>query len=155
MTNSRNNVVPINKYSNINYTYNRQSKNRSRYNRVKTIVTGIVIFIAIIIAGTLLIQHVDNNIEMYSSVSRYHFMQDLNNNDSEAIERYKNHYIANDKYLFDGPLTIGLMAQKYGIDSNELYNIYVESGYESAQEFFEDYVQNRAECQEFEDTYCG
>jgi len=153
MTNPRNNIVPISNYSNINYR--RQSKKRARYNRVKTIVTNIVIFIAVIAAGSLLMLHIDDNIEVYSSTRNYQFMMDLNNGDREAIERYESHYIARDKYLFNGPLTIELMAEKYNIDFEELYEIYEESGYESAQKFFKDYVQNRAECQEFEDTYCG
>jgi len=57
-----------------------------------------------------------------------------------------------DEYLFNGSVTIHMMAEKYGLDGKELYKIYEASDCETAQEFFEEYVQYRAICEEFENN---
>jgi len=46
------------------------------------------------------------------------------------------------------------MAEKYGLDGKVLNEIYEKSEYESAQEFYEDYVKHASKCQEFIDTNC-
>lgn len=60
----------------------------------------------------------------------------------ECIMRYKDVYISKDKYIFNGPLTIRLMAEKYGLDYDDLYYEYSTSGL-SAQKFFNKYIARR------------
>jgi len=118
---------------------NRQSRMiRRRINAIISIILAIAAVFAIV-GG---IYTIASNSEMYDTVARKSFKNDLNNGDEEAIERYKNEYIENDKYLFNGPLTIKLMAEKYDLDSNELYEIYVDSDYDTAQDFYKHYVKD-------------
>jgi len=111
---------------------------RRRINAIISIILAIAAVFAIV-GG---IYTIASNSEMYDTVARKSFKNDLNNGDEEAIERYKNEYIENDKYLFNGPLTIKLMAEKYDLDSNELYEIYVDSDYDTAQDFYKHYVKD-------------
>ena len=123
---------------------------RLRYDRIFILL----ITLALIISSIYFVVDFCKYPETYSSTMANSLRIDLENGDEEAINAYKEKYIARNEYLFDGPMTIEFMAEKYGLDSKVLYEIYTSSEYESAQEFYEDYVQYAAKCQEFIDKNC-
>lgn len=100
-----------------------------------------ILSIMLIICFAIGCIHIITDIEKFSSISQYHLLLDLNDGDQEAIDRYQ-YYIDKDDYLFDGPLTIHMMAEKYGLDGDVLYETYLNSEYESAQKFYNEYVKN-------------
>ena len=67
--------------------------------------------------------------EKYDSVARYQLMLDLERGDEEAEEYYKDNYISDDLYLFDGDISFNMFAEKYNIiDKDSVYQDYKESG---------------------------
>lgn len=80
--------------------------------------------------------------EVYDSMSRNVLKLKLNDRDPEAIEYYKDNFIARNDYIFNGPLTITLMAQQYGLNVEAMLHQYEYGDYESAQIFFETYVRD-------------
>lgn len=79
--------------------------------------------------------------EEVSSTARYQLKMGLNNGDIEDINRYNMVYIANDKYLFDGPVTISACCDKYGLDYNFIYEDFQNSNYRSFQEYFDNEIK--------------
>ena len=79
--------------------------------------------------------------ELYITTAKKDLMIQLEEGNDLAIEYYVTQYIENDKYIFDGPITAALMAQRYGIDTAKLSEMYEESGYETLQEFYENVIK--------------
>ena len=108
-----------------------------------------VVLVGIVIGVFTAFQHGDLAVNV-STQAKYAFMKDLNARESDAIELYRTEYIAYDDYIFDGPLTIELMAEKYNLNSKELWSVYQASGIDSAQEFYSKYVIPKITTLEYE-----
>lgn len=92
---------------------------------IKDMVIGAVL---IYILGSSIIKGVMYP-EQVSSTQRYHLMNELNRGDEQAIEYYRDRYIARDVYLFDGDLSFSLFVEKYGIiNVDSVYRQYKASG---------------------------
>lgn len=103
-------------------------KKAGRTRRVKRIVSRIF-FIAIAILIIIFVVDMFKHYEKYDSVARYQLMLDLEKGDEEAEEYYKNNYISDDVYLFDGDISFNMFAEKYNIiDKDSVYQDYKESG---------------------------
>lgn len=99
-----------------------------RTRRAKRIISRIF-FIAITILIIIFIIDMFKHYEKYDSVARYQLMLDLEQGDTEAIEYYKDNYIKDDLYLFDGDISFDMFAEKYNIiDKDTVYQDYKESG---------------------------
>lgn len=83
-----------------------------------------------------------NNFEVYSNTARYQLMNGVERGDAEDIARF-NDYIEKDVYLFNGPITIKAMADKYNLDAEQLSNEFEESGYDELQTFFNKVIKDR------------
>jgi len=152
MTNN-NNSNNNNKYT-TSSAYSRAKQRRAEKRRRRKMirrVINVIIAIVIFIGFFTLVNDMVTDFETYSSTAKSHLRIELNEGKQEAIDRYW-YYINKDEYLFNGSVTIHMMAEKYGLDGKELYKIYEASDCETAQEFFEEYVQYRAICEEFENN---
>lgn len=103
----------------------------------KLAFTAIVIVTIINTIAVMYTAIASTPVEMFDSISLNNLRGELNNGDKEAIEYYKENFIARNNYVFDGPLTIRLMAEQYGLDYAEVMQQYKNGDYESAQEFYE------------------
>ena len=116
------------------------SKQLKRKIRIAKFITSRVLAIALIIAALVLICKTVVNYatypEKYLTTARYHLMLDIEDGDTESIERYMDVYIANDMYLFDGPFTIRACCDRYDLDYNEVYKEFNNSDYANFQEYF-------------------
>ena len=81
--------------------------------------TGNIISIIIVIIMVAVFADVFKHYERYDTVAKYHLMLDLEKGDSEALEYYKDNYISDDIYLFDGDISFNLFAEKYSIKAEE------------------------------------
>lgn len=81
--------------------------------------TGNIISIIIVIIMVAVLADVFKHYERYDTVAKYHLMLDLEKGDSEALEYYKDNYISDDIYLFDGDISFNLFAEKYSIKAEE------------------------------------
>lgn len=117
-----------------------KQKRKINKKRIYTIILSIIIILTCvgIIRHTYLVVKYP---EQMSSVERYHFMCDLNDNEEEAIERYEEAYISRDVYLFDGPCTIKMCCKKYNLDYDVISQDYKESNYQSFQEYFDNEIK--------------
>lgn len=97
----------------------------------------VIVSAIILIAGYFI---VTTPIEEYSSTMANTLRMELNDGNPEYIEYYKEKFIDNDRYLFDGPKTFELMGEKYGVSGETLMDLYEKSTCESAQEFHDTYV---------------
>lgn len=103
-------------------------KKARRARRAKKIVSR-VFFIAIAILIIIFVADMFKHYEKYDSVARYQLMLDLERGDTEAIEYYKDNYISDDLYLFDGDISFDMFAEKYNIiDKDTVYQDYKNSG---------------------------
>jgi len=82
---------------------------------MKKIIKNIFIFAIIAMIITTSTIYFFNNIERFSSTEENALRLALNKRDPLAIERYQ-YYIDKDVYLFDGPITFEMMADKYNLD---------------------------------------
>lgn len=97
----------------------RKRSNRKRIIRkAKRILYNIANIIAVIIIIFIAVDFF-KHYEKYDSVSRYYLMLDLENGNDEALEYYKDKYISDDIYLFDGDISFDLFAEKYNIEGEE------------------------------------
>ena len=79
--------------------------------------------------------------ERYNTHTRNDLREDLDAGDVEAIEYYKSEYIADDVYLYSGPITFKLMCEKYGLDFDTIYELYKDTDM-SAQQFYNRIVKD-------------
>lgn len=103
-------------------------KKARRVRRVKRMISR-VFFIAIAILIIIFVADMFKHYEKYDSVARYQLMLDLERGDTEAIEYYKDNYISDDLYLFDGDISFNMFAEKYNIiNKDSVYQDYKNSG---------------------------
>lgn len=100
-------------------------------------VTPIIMLLAIIVMTIFMVRSISKYPEQYSTIVMNSLRMELNEGNADAIERYKSVYIENDKYLFNGPLTIELCAEKYNLNFDEVYNDFINSGYDNFQNYFD------------------
>lgn len=131
------NTQVVNRYCSVYHSKNRRKSKKER--REDRVIAFIVVSV-IVLASCVLMYNVANYPEKYITTDRNVLLMQLNNGDEDAIEYYYSTYIKRDVYLFDGPLTIELMAKKNGLDYSNLYDRYKQSGYDNAQKFFDRYV---------------
>ena len=79
--------------------------------------------------------------EDHDSIAYASFMRDLEAGDEWAMEYYKENYIANDRYLFDGAITMRLMCEKYDLDFDTIYELYKNTDM-TAQQFYNRVVRD-------------
>ena len=115
-------------------------KKARRTRRTKRMISR-VFFIAIAILIIIFVADMFKHYEKYDSVARYQLMLDLERGDTEAIEYYKDNYISDDLYLFDGDISFNMFAEKYNIiDKDSVYQDYKESGL-SLHQFAKEYKE--------------
>lgn len=103
-------------------------KKAGRTGRTKRIISRIF-FIVIAILIIIFVVDMFKHYEKYDSVARYQLMLDLEKGDEEAEEYYKDNYIKDDLYLFDGDISFNMFAEKYNIiDKDSVYQDYKNSG---------------------------
>lgn len=84
----------------------------------KRIVSNIISILIVVVMIVVLIDAF-KHYERYDTVAKYHLMLDLEKGDDEALEYYKDKYISDDIYLFDGDISFNLFAEKYNIKGEE------------------------------------
>lgn len=108
----------------------------NRFSFRNIIITIIVILISMMSVGTI-IYDIGRFPEKYSTSDKYQLMMSLNKGDTDALYYYEDRYIANDIYLYDGPLTVKLCCEKYGYDFDTVYEDFDKSDYDSFQKYFD------------------
>ena len=73
--------------------------------------------------------------ECYMAHARSDFMNDIESGDADAIERYRDKFIEPDRYIYDGPITIKMMCEKYELDYESVWTLYKKSNM-TAQDFY-------------------
>lgn len=106
-----------------------------------TILARNLVFLAIISWMVFWVADVVRYPEEYSEHRRYDLLVEIESGNAKALEYYENFYTSRDVYLFDGPVTLELMAEKYGYTPEWLEYQMTAGGYESAQELFDGYVR--------------
>jgi hypothetical protein len=112
---------------------------KQRKSNIKAMLSVIGCFCVLIITVLVVVDFVRFP-EAYMTINASQLRNDLNNGDEEAIEYYYENYILNDKYIFDGPTTLNLVARRYNI-SEDLYAVYSANNYTSVNKFIKDYVK--------------
>lgn len=79
--------------------------------------------------------------EKIMTTKKYHLMIALNNGEKDAEIYYMNKYILNDDYLYDGPVTLKLVAQKYNLNEGELTELWDNGDYKSMKQFVKKVVK--------------
>lgn len=79
--------------------------------------------------------------ETISAHSIHDFMIELESGNEERLEDYRDRYIENDYYLFNGDITFRLMCEKYDLDIEMMKYMYEKSEYESIQSFFNNVIK--------------
>lgn len=85
-----------------------------------------LLLVLIVFIMVLFISDIYKHYEKYDTVARYHLMLDLEKGDKEALEYYKDNYINEDIYLYDGNISFKLFAEKYNLSEEEKETIYKE-----------------------------
>ena len=109
---------------------------RNRVRRETLFVVAVIMIIGCIFG------HFTKNWECYNSVARKQLQMDVNKGDEDAIKFYRDNYIHRDIYLFDGPMTIELMANRHSMDADYLQTAFDESGYEHIQDWYDEVLKD-------------
>ena len=103
---------------------------------VSTVIIAGTVTLGVVFACNAVNAICNTPVELFDTVARNQLREQLNNRDEEAITYYTEYFIDRNNYLFNGPLTIELMAEKYGYDFSDLHLRYVCSSYDTVQEFY-------------------
>ena len=121
-----------------NTTTNRAKVNRKRRNRRRFVsIVLLVIVIAIVSMSIVSMAH-----RYPDTVTKYHLMLELENGNEETMEYYKTTYIDEHIYLFNGDITLRLMAEQFNIDTDTLKTFYKSTGVESLQKLYDKYLDD-------------
>ena len=85
------------------------------------------------------------HLEYFSSIAAHDLMISIEQGDEGALEYYKSRYTDHGVYLFDGNVSLGLMADKLNVTSEFLGNLYRASEAKNLQAFYCDYVKGSEE----------
>ena len=114
----------------------KRRKKRKTKKLVRSIIALVIIPLILGIFGAQAISRV----EKYSTQAKYQFMQDLESGNEEAMALYKRDYIDKNEYLYNGDITLKLMAEKFNIDFEVLKSFYNTTSLESLQELHDKYL---------------
>ena len=104
--------------------------------RVAIIIATMLLCTAIVVGGVIFAANFVKYPEEYSTISRTSLLNRINDGNQEAIEYYITHYIDRDVYLYNGPLTLRLCAERHSFDFDTIYNDFNDSDIESFQLYF-------------------
>ena len=82
-----------------------------------------------------------NHWECVSEGSRYSFMLSLDSGNEEALEHYQKDYIDQHIYLFNGDLTLRMMAEQHNVDYELFKAFYESTELENLQQFYDEYIK--------------
>ena len=108
--------------------------NGKQYRATKRTAT-ICALALLVIMCTCGIFNVLGHIEMYDQTAKYQLMLSLENGDPDAMEYYQHTYTDKDIYLFDGPISRQIVADKYGYTIDQINHMYYMSDYSSLTDF--------------------
>ena len=101
----------------------------------------IVVVVTLVSFTWSFINNLVNYPEKVMTTKKYHLMIALNDGDKDAEIYYMTKYILNDDYLYDGPVTLKLVAQKYNLDEEELNKLWEDGDYKSMDKFVKKVVK--------------
>ena len=121
-------------------TMKRRMVRKNKNNWVKTIfkIAAVGIVSAILINQAIYL--VDHD-EKFCSTSRYQLMLKLQDGDELALKHYKENYIEDHIYLYNGIITMRLMSEQFNVNFDLLKEAYAASDAQSLQEFYDDYIK--------------
>lgn len=119
-----------------NQTKKTVSKQKMITKRIRMVSAYVLYCIAIITLVTVGF----NNSERFIKPASRQLMLAVEAEEDWAIEKF-NKYIEKDVYLWNGPITMNAMADKYRLDYEDLKSGFEASGYDSLQKFFDDVVE--------------
>lgn len=124
-------------------TYRKENTKKSVNPILDTLKTVVMLLLiaTVIISVFALVIDMFKYPEDYDSIAYASFMRDLEHGDEHAMEYYKENYIANDRYLFDGAITMRLMCEKYNLDFDMTYELYKNTDM-TAQQFYNRVVRD-------------
>ena len=111
--------------------------------KMKTLRRIILIVVIVILVSFTwsFINNLVNYPEKVMTTKKYHLMIALNDGDKDAEIYYMTKYILNDDYLYDGPVTLKLVAQKYNLNEEELTKLWEDGDYKSMDKFVKKVVK--------------
>lgn len=107
---------------------------------LRRIILIVVVVTLVSFAGSF-INNLVNYPEKVMTTKKYHLMIALNDGDKDAEIYYMTKYILNDDYLYDGPVTLKLVAQKYNLNEEELTELWEDGDYKSMDKFVKKVVK--------------
>ena len=117
----------------INTTGRLVRKKKRKIRKIWKVMASVVI-----IASAISV--INNNLERFSVHDRKALLYALEAGQPDAVEKF-NDYIARDIYLFDGPMTMKAMADKYDMDIDVLKTGFEKSGYKNLQQYFDNIIK--------------
>ena len=109
------------------------------------VFSRVLVFIIIACIAITAVAELVNHYEKYSSTAKSSLLNKLNNDDPIAMEYYISNFINDNIYLFDGDLTLRLMAEQHNIEVEALEKLYKASDCSTLQKFYNEYLEDNVE----------
>ncbi len=135
-------------YSKMYDEYMKETERHERRARRKRAIErrvrrSMIITFVFLIIGSIAAYDLISNWEQHYKPARDTLRESIMNGDPEAISFYRDNYIHRDKYLYDEPFTLELMADRYTLDAKALEAEFEASGYTHLQDFYDEVLKDK------------